>query len=156
MENFFNVIGDPIYICTIFIDVPYNDNVIDKQILTLYIYKILLQLKTTNEKFIVYYGVYKYKFFNYDSKTILPETEKIYKIILNIVSEDANITNEGLYDCYIATGLYANKIFEYDFKDHEHIYRDMIYRVSSSYVFIGDLLTNMWPLPTLVEPAPPA
>ena len=156
MEHFFNCISEPSYICKIYVNVPYNSDIVEKQIITINKYKVIIQLKTTNEKFIVFYGVYKYKEFNYSTKNILADTERSYKIILNIIAEDNYISNEGLYDCYIATGIYAYKIFDYMSYGTMNIARDKKYRISDTYAFIGDLMTNMWPLPTLVEPAPPA
>jgi len=152
MEYFFNRISEPVFICKLLIDTPYDTDLITSQIINFNVYKITIQLKTTGMNFFVYYGVFNYKNFNYVTKEILPE-ENSYKMILNIVAADSDITIEGLSDCYIATGIYVYKAFAYD---TEEINREEKFRVSRDYFFIGDLLTNMWPLPTLVEPAPPA
>jgi len=60
-----------------------------------------------------------------------------YKIILNIVPANTSVNLYGLYNTYISAGIFAFKPFNQ--------------QPDNSYLFIGDILTNMWPLSRLTE-----
>ena len=71
--------------------------------------------------------------------------DKTYKCIVNIIPEDNRINKFGLYSNYISAGVLIYKPFEYKAKfNYDHRYKNDLY------VFIGELLTDIYPLEHLI------
>ena len=88
------------------------------------IYTTTIALKEgTQQAFRLYYATYV-------------REEVPYKIILNIIPTNTSVNSYGLYNTYISAGIYAFKPFN---------------QTGDRYSFIGNILTNMWPLPHLSE-----
>jgi hypothetical protein len=71
-----------------------------------------------------------------------------YYIIINLLPSDAQINEFGVYDKVIDVGIYVYKIMNYE--DQCNISNDFNERTinvrNRCYVFIGDILNNVWPL----------
>lgn len=105
-------------------------------------YKIIIQNKVNNQKYRLFYS--RYQYIN-ENKTDFNGT---YYSIVNIVPLDAKTNQFGLYDKIMSVGIYIYKIIEY--KDQCNIddkNREIdITGSSTCYTFIGDFMSNVWPL----------
>ena len=153
MKIFFNITSKSQFVCEIDYNVPYGKGYDQKydlnQKIKISIFKIFLKLKEEDIPFVLFYGKYNYKncIKKQDGKFYeLEEEAKSYKIILNLLKADNHITKYGIYDHFINSGIYVYKIFEYNQQISYHKNQ-----ISSDYTFIGDLLTNMWPLNDISE-----
>lgn len=117
------------------------NNKTDNLIIDMAIYEIVIQNKITNAKYKLYYGIYDYKNINqptkYDGK---------YKIILLITGADSKINICGVYDKVIYAGIYIYKIMEYMNRSTINNERRVTGIKPEDYIFIGDLMKNVWPL----------
>ena len=147
MEHFFKLSNNnnSQFICNVNYNVPYSKISTLEQKLIVSIYKINIELKDDpTQKFTLIYGTYDYQHYNNTTKKI-EEEKKSYKIILNLIPFESKINQYGLYENYISSGIYVYKIFEYNNQT------DYTNKIPEQYTFIGDLLTNMWPLQILKE-----
>ena len=148
MQHFFTIIGSPTFICDRLAKVPYSVHSKLTQSINIKIYELILQLNDSDIQFKLYYGTYTYK--PYKTGTI-SDSPISYKIILNLVLYNSRIIKYGLYDKYISAGIYLYKMFEYHSPRTQVAYSDN--QIPGDYTFIGDLLTNMWPLQDVHEPS---
>jgi len=147
MEYFFELDGVPKFIYDININVPYEIGSLLTQKITVYIFKIILKLKDSDLRFILYYGIYDYIGYNSKLKS-LESNSKSYKIILNLLPIDSKINKYGMNEKYIAIQtIYIYKMFEYHhFTYGQAAQVDYDNDLPGNYTFIGDLLNNLWPL----------
>jgi len=135
MKFFFKTGSEPsVRVCEIAMPIPGSSTIIQ-----LVIYKRQIQYIKDNTLFDLYYAVY----------TIpheLIEINGTYKTIVNLVPSPSHANEFGMNSQYISAGIYAYKIFDYT---------DQFPRegkpLFDNYVFLGDLLTNMWPLQEVRE-----
>ena len=107
----------------------------------LVIYKRQLQLIKDGSSFDLYYAVYTIP-------NTFPEIKGTYKTIVNLVPSPSLANEFGMNKYYISTGIYVYKIFDYE----EQFPREGK-PLFAKYVFLGDLLTKMWPLQDVREAA---
>ena len=145
MEHFFNVVDKPKFLYEVNYSIPYYHESPLKQNIQVSIFKTVLKLKESDNTFVLIYGKYEYKNCsrNENQEYILEEDPKPYKIILNLLKTENHITKYGFYDHYIDSGIYVYKMFDYT-RPKQVIYPKN--QIDGNYAFIGDLLTNMWPL----------
>jgi len=149
MEFFFKTGAEPsTRICEITMPIPGSPTTIP-----LVIYKRQLQLIKDRTPFDLYYAVY----------TIpdeFPEIKGTYKTVVNLVPSPSLANEFGMNKYYISTGIYVYKIFDYGhqfpregkplFGEEPKVVRGKK-QPDTRYVFLGDLLTNMWPLQKVTE-----
>jgi len=156
MKHFFTLSPGPAeYICTLPVNIQYaysgfmGREMHDSSTLAVRVYKTTISLKEDSTAFHVYYGMYTMPETTLDSGT--------YKIILNILPATSRIGAFGLNDAYISANVYVYKMFEYSgitSPAHKQVNREGPRTTyNGKYNFIGDLLSNMWPLTETVEPA---
>jgi len=137
MKFFFKTGAQPSErVCEIGMPIPGSSTSIQ-----LVVYKRQLQLIKNNTSFDLYYVVY----------TIpdeFPEIKGTYKTIVNLVPSPSPVNEFGMNKYYISTGIYVYKIFEYV---EQFPRKDK--PLFANYVFLGDLLTKMWPLQDVREAA---
>jgi hypothetical protein len=135
MKFFFKTGSEPsVRVCEIAMPIPGSSTMIQ-----LVIYKRQIQYIKDNTLFDLYYAVYT-----------IPhdfiEINGTYKTIINLVPFPSHANEFGMNSQYISAGIYAYKIFDYT---------DQFPRegkpLFDNYVFLGDLLTNMWPLQEVRE-----
>jgi hypothetical protein len=98
------------------------------------IYKTEIRNKQTGQKYILFYCIYNYK-------------GAQYKGIVNVVPVEATVLPNGTYSKYISAGIFIYKIFDYI---HQcHMTKSGRESCEVQYVFLGDTMKNMWPLPLL-------
>jgi hypothetical protein len=90
---------------------------------------------------------YKLFYINYDYVNIKnPKFNGNYHAILNIVPINSVITNYGIYDKIMSVGIYIYKIIEYKSQCKIADKEREIYDNIGCYTFIGDFMTDVWPL----------
>jgi hypothetical protein len=72
-----------------------------------------------------------------------------YKIILNLLPSTSKLGEFGMNDAYISANVYVYKMFEYSGIQVNRAVSSVLYH--GRYNFIGDLLTDMWPLKNVRE-----
>jgi hypothetical protein len=149
MKFFFKTSAEPSRrLCEIAMPIPSSSTTIQ-----LVIYTRQLQFIKDGTLFDLYYAVY----------TIpdeFPEIKGTYKTILNLVPSPSLANEFGMNKQYISTGIYVYKIFDYAhqfpregkplFGEEPKVVRGKK-QPDTRYVFLGDLLTNMWPLQKVTE-----
>jgi len=94
-------------------------------------YKDIIKNNITNQEYDLVY-----------TKYILNNIK--YYAIINVVPINSKINNFGLYDNIVSAGVYISKILEY--KEQCSISGININIDKTCYIFIGNLMTNMYPL----------
>jgi len=137
MKFFFRTSSEPsAFVCTLMMPIPGSTTTMG-----LHIYKRSIELIKGGDRFDLYYAVY----------TIPDEFASIkgtYKTILNLLPSPSAIGPFGLNKVYLSAGIYVYKLFDYK----KQFYREGA-QTFGQYVFLGDLLTNMWPLQAVREGA---
>lgn len=101
------------------------------------IYKTIIKNKENNyDKYIIYFQ--KVEYTNKENKSY----NGTYYLPLIVVPHTATVNEFGLYNEYVDVGIYNHKILEYT----DQCSLDDPTRNVYEYTFMGDLLTNMWPL----------
>jgi hypothetical protein len=137
MKFFFRTSSEPsAFVCTLMMPIPGSTTTMG-----LHIYKRSIELIKGGDRFDLYYAVY----------TIpdeFPSIKGTYKTILNLLPSPSAIGPFGLNKVYLSAGIYVYKLFDYK----KQFYRQGA-QTFGQYVFLGDLLTNMWPLQAVREGA---
>jgi len=131
-------ISKPKYIGS-YIFIPKKDPYIK---LSFDIYSIKMRIKESGTYYDFIVARYKY------TNTKNPKYDGTYKAIFNIVPSNASINRLGLYSTYVDAGIYICKIFDYSVQLKTVTTDDMGRKLSydSSYIFIGDLYKDVFPL----------
>ena len=112
--------------------------------ITLTVYKTVLTFKGDGSMFDMYYAKYNY-------------AGNPYKIILSLTPQNTTMDEFGVNRQYISSGIYTYKMFDYipiKPRSPREIPATLqpVY-ISEDYQFVGDMLTNMWPLSIIDNPS---
>jgi hypothetical protein len=112
--------------------------------ITLIVYKTVLTFKGDGSMFDMYYAKYNY-------------VDIPYKIILSLTPQNTTMNEFGVNSQYISSGIYTYKMFDYipiNPRSPREVPKTLqpVY-ISDDYQFVGDMLTNMWPLSIIDTPA---
>jgi hypothetical protein len=157
MQFFFKTSPTPsTYICDIEMELPESATLIQ-----LHVYKRTIQLIKGNDSFDLYYAVYTIPTTSSSSSSSSSSSTNsliagTYKIILNLLPTPSKIGPFGLNQSYISTGIYVYKMFEYAKQFYGRITLKDPKPTFGNYVFLGDVLTTMWPLQEVREEAIPS
>ena len=125
------------------------------------VFKTHIVLKSSGQKFVVYYATYKMPETDSDGKQANPHYSPTgYKVILNILPAESKMSPLGINDTFINAGVYIYKMFDYA----NPVRNRQIHRASKGfdklyddrYQFAGDLLSQLWPLNEIRETEAPA
>lgn len=148
MSHFFTVSEAPSeYICTLPMDVQcryrsqFGRETGYSEVMPVRVFRTTITLKTEALSFHLYYGTYTMQA---DS----PHAGS-YKIILNLLPSTSKLGEFGMNDAYISANVYVYKMFEYSGIQVNRAVSSVLYH--GRYNFIGDLLTDMWPLKNVRE-----
>jgi hypothetical protein len=149
MKFFFTTGAEPSKrLCVIAMPIPSSPITIQ-----LVIYTRQLQFIKDGTRFDLYYAVYTIP-------NEFPEIKGTYKTILNLVPSPSLANEFGMNKQYISTGIYVYKIFDYTHqfpREGKPLFGEEPKKIrgkkqqDTRYVFLGDLLTNMWPLQEITE-----
>jgi hypothetical protein len=124
------------------------------------VFKTHIVLKSSGQKFIVYYATYTMPEKEPDGVRENPHYSPLYKIILNILPAESKMSPLGINDTFLNGGMYIYKMFDYaNPVRNRQIHRaakgfDKLY--DTRYQFAGDLLSRLWPLNEIREEDAPA
>lgn len=107
------------------------------------VYTTIITNKDSNINYTLYYQEINYN--NLKNK----KYDGYYYIPLIILPPETKIDIFGLYSQFVSCGIYASKILEYTkqlsfISPNDRLIYDK--NNTSEYTFIGDIITNMWPL----------
>lgn len=114
-------------------------------------YRYTIKNKKNNYEYYVYYSIYKIqykkKILNNSNEYIFEDREKTYKIIDQLVPKKTNlkILPYGVYSHVVSAGIMNYKMYDYVKQTHGRFIDGTVFE-SSGYYFIGQYLTNLWPL----------
>jgi hypothetical protein len=152
IQFFFKTLPIPsTYVCNIDMEIPESVTHIQ-----LHVYRRTIQLIKGNDMFDLYYAVYTIPNTSSSSSSSSSMNSLIagtYKIILNLLPSPSKFGPFGLNQSYISTGIYVYKMFEYAKQFYGRVTLKDPKPTFGNYVFLGDLLTNMWPLQEVREEA---
>jgi len=106
-------------------------------------YKVNIENRKHQTKYTLFYSKYEYE----NKKR--PKFNGTYYCIVNMVPTDSQITKYGLYDKIVSAGVYIYKIIEYKQQcniDDGDRHIESPSGGDACYTFIGDFITNLWPL----------
>lgn len=107
-------------------------------------YKTKIINKDTKQEYILIYAIYVY------NKIHTPALNGTYYTIINIIPIDDIITKFGMHSKFVTAGVYIYKILEYEeqckLKDDARQIKMWSGKEIKCYMFIGDTMTNVWPL----------
>ena len=107
-------------------------------------YQIQIKNRIDKKEYYLYYS--QYYFYN----MLNPLYNGDYSIVLNVVPKGTKTDEYGLYNKILSLGVYIYKILEYEgqvnFSKKERDKRSIIGPKRERYNFIGDFMTNVWPL----------
>ena len=149
MRHYFTLSRDPSeYICTLPMNISSkfrNAGGRDTQyagVMPIRVYRTTITLTSEFLPFHLYYGTYTLEDGSPNAGS--------YKIILNLLPSTSRLGEFGLNESYISANMYVYKMFEYSGIQSNRADKSVMY--SGRYNFIGDLLTDMWPMKNVVEP----